>query len=66
MELIKQCDCGSRNFTMVNTVRVDYNLDETGTLTAIDEEDMGNSGFPICNNCGREYTLSNFLQIITK
>lgn len=63
---MKQCECGNKTFDSIFSSRVIFTLDDNGILTAIDEENIGGNSIFVCTKCDREYTTSNFKEIITK
>ena len=60
---MKKCKCGSNSFNTIYSTRVILEL-KNGVLTAIEEEDLGDSGVYACSKCDKEYQRKDFEEII--
>lgn len=63
---MKHCpQCKNKTFHTIFSTEVTFENKE-GTLTAVDENNLGHDGIFICSNCEAEYKTSDFDDIIYK
>ncbi len=62
--MITACECGSKNFYGSTSCEVNMELEDSGVLRMTTEEPLEFDGVVICSKCGKNYTPSDFLEIV--
>jgi len=61
---MKECECGSKNFNKITTVRIDIKVGEDEILKVINRKDLGSDSSFYCIECGKKYYPSDFKDVI--